>query len=131
MRNDIRVLVLGTGQMGSGIARLLLVKRGLALVGVLGRRAQRAGMDVGAAIGLGRDLGMAVSADLAALIERARPDIAIQATCSRVADAMAEITTLVRHGVNVISIAEEMAYPACSSPAFAEELHWLAVAQGV
>jgi 4-hydroxy-tetrahydrodipicolinate reductase len=131
MRGDIRVLVLGTGQMGAGIARLLLVKPGLALVGAFGRRAQRAGMDVGAAIGLGRDLGLALSADLAALIERAQPDIAIQATCSRVADAMAEITTLVRHGVHVISIAEQMAYPACSSPAFADELHWLAVSEGV
>jgi 4-hydroxy-tetrahydrodipicolinate reductase len=44
---------------------------------------------------------------------------------------MAEITTLVRHGVHVISIAEEMAYPACSAPVLAEQLHWLAVANGV
>jgi len=131
MRDNIRVLVLGSGQMGAGIARLLLRKPGMVLVGVFGRRAGRAGVDAGAAIGLGRELGMAVSADLAALIERARPDIAIQATCSRVADAMGEITTLVRHGVHVISIAEEMAYPVVSAPAFAEELHWLAVAQGV
>jgi hypothetical protein len=131
MRNDIRVLVLGTGQMGSGIARLLLDKPGFELVGVFARRAARAGMDVGAAIGLGRNLGIPVSVDLAALVEQARPDIAIQATCSRVADAMGEITMLVRHGVHVISIAEEMAYPACSSPAFAEELHWLAVSKGV
>ncbi len=131
MRNDIRVLVLGTGHMGSGIARLLLQKPGFELVGAFARRAQRAGMDVGAAIGLGRDLGMPVGVDLAALIAQARPDIAIQATCSRIDDAMAEITTLVRHRVHVISIAEEMASPACSSPAIAEELHWLAVAQGV
>jgi 4-hydroxy-tetrahydrodipicolinate reductase len=131
MRDDIRVLVLGTGQMGAGIARLLLAKPGFALVGAFGRRAERAGMDVGAAIGLGRDLGIAVGVELAALIERAQPDIAIQATCSRLADAMGEITMLVRHGVHVISIAEEMAYPACSSPAFAEELHWLAVSKGV
>ena len=117
--------------MGSGIARLLLDKRGVALVGAFARRAERAGMDVGAAIGLGRDLGLPVGVDLAALIERARPDVAIQATCSRISDAMAELTTLVRHGVHVISIAEEMAYPACSSPAFADELHWLAVARGV
>ena len=131
MRDDVRVLVLGTGHMGSGIARLLLDKRGVALVGAFARRAERAGMDVGAAIGLGRDLGLPVGVDLAALIERARPDVAIQATCSRISDAMAELTTLVRHGVHVISIAEEMAYPACSSPAFADELHWLAVARGV
>jgi hypothetical protein len=131
MRDDIRVLVLGTGQMGSGIVRLLLVKPGLELVGAFARRAARAGMDIGAAVGLERDLGIPVGVELDTLIERVRPDVAIQATCSRIDDAMAEIATLVRHGVHVISIAEEMAYPACTSPAFAEELHWLAVAQGV
>jgi hypothetical protein len=131
MRDDIRVLVLGTGQMGAGIARLLVGKPGLKLVGAFARRAERAGMDVGAAIDLGRDLGITVGVELAALIERAQPDIAIQATCSRIVDAMGEISMLARHGVHVISIAEEMAYPACSSPAFAEELHWLAVSEGV
>ena len=117
MRDDIRVLVLGTGQMGAGIARLLVVKPGLKLVGAFARRTERAGMDVGAAIDLGRDLGITVGVELAALIERAQPDIAIQATCSRIVDAMGEITMLARHGVHVISIAEE--------------LHWLAVSKGV
>jgi 4-hydroxy-tetrahydrodipicolinate reductase len=44
--NLIRVLVLGTGQMGSGIARLVLKKHGLHLVGAYGRRRDRAGMDL-------------------------------------------------------------------------------------
>jgi 3-hydroxyacyl-CoA dehydrogenase len=37
MRDPIRVAVLGTGQMGSGIARLVLEKQGLTLVGAYGR----------------------------------------------------------------------------------------------
>ncbi len=131
MRDHIRVLVLGTGQIGSGIARLLLLKQGLELVAAYGRRPERAGLDVGETIGLGRTLGISIGTDLPALIERTRPDIAIQATCSRVVDAMAEITALVRQGIHVISIAEEMACPACSSPTFAEEIHWLAVSKGV
>ena len=131
MRDDIRVLILGTGQMGSGIARLVLEKQGLALVGTYGRRAERAGMDLGQAIGLDRDLGIAVSGDLPGAIEQARPHLAIQATCSRLNDAMDEITTLVRHGVHVISIAEEMACPAAEAPALAGELHQLAIDNGV
>jgi len=131
MRDAIRVLVLGTGQMGSGIARLVLEKQGLVLAGAYARRATRAGMDVGQAIGLGRNLGTPVSGDLAAAIERSLPQVAIQATCSSIADAMGEIALLVRNGIAVISIAEQMAFPACSSPAFAEEIHWLAVSRGV
>jgi len=131
MRDAIRVLVLGTGQMGSGIIRLVLDKQGLEFAGAFARRASRAGLEVGQAIGLERDLGIRVSTDLAKVIEQGRPHVAIQATCSSIDDAMGEIALLVRYGVPVISIAEQMAYPACSSPAFAEEIHWLAVSRGV
>ncbi len=131
MRNMIRVLLLGSGQMGSGIARLLLNKQGVELVGVYVRRAERAGMDVGTAIGLDRELGITLDADLEALIDHAQPDVAIQATCSRIKDAMAEISTLVDHGVSVISIAEQMAYPVTASPAIAEQIHWHAHSNGV
>jgi 4-hydroxy-tetrahydrodipicolinate reductase len=131
MSQPIRVLILGTGQMGSGIARLVLEKPGLVLVGAYGRRAERAGMDLGRAIALERDLGLPISADLTSVIGQSRPHLAIQATCSKLHDAMEEITTLVRHGVHVISIAEEMADPSCTSPVLAEELHRLAIAHGV
>lgn len=131
MRNPVRVLILGTGQMGSGIARLVLQKAGLELVGAYGRRVHRAGVDIGQAIGLDRALNIPISVDLERVISEARPEIAIQATCSTALDALPEISTLLRHGVNVISIAEEMAYPRQRSPAIAEELHWQAVKQGV
>ena len=127
MREAIRVAVLGTGQMGSGIIRLVLDKKGLEFVGAYARRAGRAGLDVGRVIESDTDLGIRVSTDLVRLIEQAQPHVAIQATCSGIDDAMGEVAILVRHGVRVISIAEQMASPACSSPAFAEEIHWLAV----
>ena len=63
MDNRIRVIVLGTGRMGSGIGRLVLEKQGLELVGAYGRRKQRAGMDLGRAMELGRDLNMPIKAD--------------------------------------------------------------------
>jgi len=129
MRDAIRVLVLGTGQMGSGIARHVLEVPGLELVGAYGRRRQRAGSDLGRAIGL-RDLGIAIDADLPAAAERTRPDVAVQATCSRLDDAWPEIAVLLRAGVGVVSIAEEMAFPACRSPAIAAEMRDLAVAGG-
>ena len=81
MRDIIRVLILGTGQMGSGIARLVLEKQGLQLIGAYARRAERAGMDLGR-IGLERDLGIPVSGELSTVIEQAQPHVAIQATCS-------------------------------------------------
>ena len=131
MQHFIRVLVLGTGQMGSGIVRLILEKQGLQLVGVCGHRVDWQGKDIGRLIGLDRDINIQVNIDLPTLIEKTRPHVAIQATCSRLEDTKDEIATLVRHGIHVISIAEEMAFPACTSPAIAEQLHALAVANGV
>lgn len=129
--DPIPVVVLGCGQMGSGIARLILTKQGLALVGVYGKRKERAGMDVGQAIGLNRQLEVRLSTDLTAMLEQTRPRIAIQATCSRLTEAWEEIVTLVRHGVHVISIAEEMAYPEASAPQIAMELRRLALKHAV
>lgn len=127
MQDGIRVLVLGTGQMGSGIARLVLQKQGLQLVGAYARRAERAGMDLGQAIALGRELGIRVGGDLSSVIAQTRPHVAIQATCSRLIDAIDEINILVKHGIHVISIAEEMAYPAAEAPSQAGALHQLAI----
>ena len=129
--NPIRVLLLGTGQMGAGITGLLRTRQGLKLVGAYGRRAHRAGMDLGQAVGLEQKLGIPISNNLTMLIEQCRPDVAIQATCSKIVDAADEIRTLVQHSVHVVSIAEEMAYPACSAPAFAKEIHDLALSRKV
>lgn len=99
--NPIRVLLLGTGRMGSGIARLITEKRGLELVGAFGRQRDHSGVDLGRSIGLDRDLRVPISNDLVNTIKTTKPQIAIQATCSRLADAWEEITTLVGQGVHV------------------------------
>jgi hypothetical protein len=131
MSAPIKTVVLGTGQMGTGIIRLLLQKPGLELTGVYGRRAQRAGLDVGQLLGQQQMIGLQLIRDLPTLLSQTRPHVAIQATCSRVTQAMDEITTLLRHGVNVISIAEEMAYPAYAAPDAAHTIHTLALNNGV
>lgn len=129
MEKSVRVLVLGTGNMGAGIARLVLEKKGLKLVGAFARRRDRGGADMGQMIGLNRDLGTAVHSDIERAVLDTRPDVAIQATCSRLDDAWREIEILLRHGVATVSIAEEMAFPACRCPAIAEEMHHLAVSR--
>lgn len=131
MREPIAVLVLGTGQMGSGIARLVLRKRGLRLAGAYCRRQRRAGTDLGIAIGVEKTLGLPLDHDLSHLLTTTRPDIAIQATCSRAEEAWGEIEQLLIRGVNVISIAEEMAYPCYAAPALAERMDKLARSHGV
>jgi 4-hydroxy-tetrahydrodipicolinate reductase len=117
--------------MGCAIARLVHEKQGLELAGAYGRRAHRAGADLGKVIGLSQELGLAVDSDLEDLIRRAKVHVAIHATCSTLDDAWPEISVLLRHGVAVISIAEEMAYPFCYSATIADEMDRVARAQRV
>ena len=117
MADSIRVLILGTGRMGSEMARCVLDTPGLELTGAYGKRRERAGDDLGRVTGLGRDLGVSIDVDLRNAVARTRPDVALQATCSSLDDAWPEIAVLLREGVSIVSIAEEMAYPACRSPA--------------
>ena len=127
MEDKLKVAVLGTGQMGSGIVRLLIRKRGLEIVGVYARRADRAGVDVGEAIGHGTKIGVELTNDLPGMLSSAKPDVVIQATCSRVEQAAVEIKTAVQGKANVISIAEEMAYPSYEAPGLSEEIRKLAM----
>ena len=131
MQEPVRVLVLGTGKIGTGIAQLVLSKPGLELVGAFGRRSKRDGLDLGQAIGLGQELGIEISSDLPRVLDESRPHVAIQATCSTVADAIGEVSTLLHRNVHTISIAEEMAYPAAGSPETARDLDRLARVHGV
>ena len=55
MRDSIRVVISGTGQMGSGIARMVHAKPGLELVGAFAKRADWRGRDLGEVIGLDFD----------------------------------------------------------------------------
>jgi hypothetical protein len=128
--DPLRILLLGTGHMGCGIARLVLEKPGLALVGAFARRPSRAGTDLASALDLDEPLGLAIRGDLAALVEECRPDVAIQATCSRLDDAEPEIATCLERGVDTLSIAEEVAWPCAYSPRWAVRMDRLAREHG-
>ncbi len=131
MDEKIRVVVLGAGQMGSGMIKLLLEKQGVDLVGVYDQRAEHAGTHLREAIGLGSATGVSLTGDLLKLLEETRPHVALQATCSKVVQAVGDIMLLLNHGANVVSIAEEMSYPACESPGSAQKIHALALEKGL
>jgi 4-hydroxy-tetrahydrodipicolinate reductase len=126
MSDPIKIVVWGTGQMGSGIIKLVRQKKGMVLSGVISARKERDGMDVGTVIGEEKPIGLSISADAVGVLRKVKPDIVFQATCSRVVDAYPEIEAILSAGANVISIAEEMSFPRASSPDLAEKIEKLA-----
>ncbi|MBC7195420.1 MAG: NADP-binding protein, partial [Caldisericia bacterium] len=123
------VAVYGTGAMGSGIISLILEKENLKLVGVVSKRKERVGLDVGEILGRER-LGIKITDDPIKVIEKG-VDVFIHATCSRVKDAYPEIVPIVKNRVNVITIAEEMSYPWRASKDLADSLDSISKEAGV
>ncbi|GAI45202.1 unnamed protein product, partial [marine sediment metagenome] len=60
----------GLGPIGSAVARHVIERAGLELVGGVDIDPVKVGKDVGEAIGLGRHLGFVVAEKLAQLLER-------------------------------------------------------------
>jgi len=122
----VRVAVLGTGQMGTEVGRIVAGKLGMELVALISKRPERAGLCAAEVLGLGPPSGLLVTTDLAETIEATQPDIVVQTTCSTLVAAEPELVTCIEHGCDVVSIAEELAWPWAGSPEWADAIDALA-----
>lgn len=109
MKKNIRAVVVGCGNMGRIGVRYLLEK-GIEIVGAYGVNPKTLGADLGLHAGLGRELGIRISSDLDELLEETKPDVAVHAMYSTMADNEAVFTTLLRHGVNIVTTCDDSHY---------------------
>jgi 4-hydroxy-tetrahydrodipicolinate reductase len=116
--------------MNTIIAGMLLDK-GVEIVGAIARSPEKVGRDLGDLIGIGRELGVIVSADAAAVFEATRPDIAVIAVNSYLTDAVVQLRICAEHGVNAVNpVRGDALYPWETSPELAAELDALAKSTG-
>ncbi|TYB87271.1 MAG: NADP-binding protein [Kosmotoga sp.] len=125
-----RVLVWGLGAMGTGIARNVFSKKYLRLVGAVEINKEFIGKDIGAVIGE-EEYGAKIYNDPEKAINETNPDVVIIATNSFMKEVEPKILLVLNHSVNVVTIAEEMAYPFYSHPESSEIIHNTAVRNGV
>jgi hypothetical protein len=133
MLPKVRVVQWGLGSMGSGIVKLLLNKEGIELVGAIAHRDTKIGKDLGEVLGLEKKIGVIVSSESdPSQAWRGRDvDVLLHATCSTVKEAFPQIRKAIEDGLNVISSAEELAYPDAQNPERAKEIDRLAKKHGV
>jgi hypothetical protein len=127
---ELRAVVYGVGHM-NGIITRLMVEKGVTVVGAIARSPEKVGRDLGELVGLGRDLGVVVSDDADAVLAETRPDIAMIAVNSYLADQYQHLERCARHGVNALTLAEEALFPWQTAPGPAARLDELARAGGV
>jgi 4-hydroxy-tetrahydrodipicolinate reductase len=120
--------------MGGGIARLLASRDSAVVVGAIDSDPAKIGRSLGEVIGEPSAYpGVIVSGDPVSVLEGEGRDaqVVVVATGSFLRDVSGQILLAVRHGKNVISIAEEMAYPMAADPDIARRIDELAKEHGV
>ena len=119
----IRVIQYGLGAMGSMMAKLILQKRDLELVGVIIKSPEKHGKDLGDVLNLKKKTGILCTNKPEELLQEEKADILLHAAVSYVPEVWNQIKPAVKAGINVITIAEEMGYPFLKYPALSKEIH--------
>lgn len=128
---NIRVILWGLGAMGSGMAKdLLLNKKGVEIVGAIGSNPAKIGKDLGESLGIGRNLGISISDNPAAVL-KTPADIVLLSTSSFTKEVLPQLKLIAEAGKNIVTIAEQMAAPQAQSPDLAEEIDQIARKNGV
>ncbi len=126
----IRIVCYGLGAVGSLVAKSLLQKRGVQIVGAIDIDKGKVGKDLGEVLELDNRLGIFVSSDVENVMSKARCDVVVHATGSFLRDIYQQIAPLAKYGTSVISTCEELAYPYLSEPALTRKLDALGIKHG-
>jgi 2,4-diaminopentanoate dehydrogenase len=111
MGKGLKVVQVGLGPIGQGIARLALETEGLQLVGATDPSPDLAGKDLGTVLGLPRKLRIKVDGNPERFVRKARADVAILCTSSSLKAIKPQVLALVQRRLNVVTTCEEMAFP--------------------
>jgi len=127
----VRVIIWGLGAMGSGIADMLLKKKGVEIVGAVGR-----GAKIGKSMydyikterGSRKDVIIGSYEDV---IKEKAADIVLICTDSFTKGVFDKVKYCLEKKINVISSAEQMAYPKAAEPELTKQMDEIAKANGV
>jgi len=128
---NVKVIIWGLGAMGSGMAEMLLKKKGVDIVGAVGR-GNKVGKSMYDFLSVERenrpDVIVGTPEDV---IKEKAADVVLCCTDSFTKTAFDRLKFVLEKKINVVSSAEEMAYPMAQSPELAKELDKIAKENGV
>jgi 4-hydroxy-tetrahydrodipicolinate reductase len=124
MADNIRVIQYGLGPIGSAVARHVIERAGLELVGGVDIDQAKVGRDVGEVIGLGEPLGLVVADTLDGSLKQAggNAEVALHTTSSYFDLFRDQLSEILEAGLDIVSTAEELSYPWLSHAAEAAEV---------
>jgi len=129
---NINVVIWGFGAMGKGMAEMLLTKKGVSITGVCDLHPDLVGKPLYEVLEMKKNDAnqTLISEDINSLLNKEKCDIVLLATDSFTRKAFPKMKLVLEKGINVISTAEEMAYPKAQEPELSDELDRIAKEHG-
>lgn len=124
------VVIYGLGYIGREIAKTVLQNRSLELMGAIDIDPRLIGRDVGEILGQG-SIGVYVEKDAEKILKEVKPEIVLHATGSFLNIVYSQLERVIKHGANIVSTCETLAYPWFRYPELASKLDKLAKKHGV
>lgn len=128
--NKTRVIHYGLGPIGVGVAKLIAQRNDMQIVGAIDIDPQKVGEDFGALLD-GHTLGVTISADARAVLDKDKADIVVLTTSSSLRKIMPQLRQIAEAGLRVISTCEELSYPPAHNADLVGELDALAKRCGI
>jgi 4-hydroxy-tetrahydrodipicolinate reductase len=130
MQEQVRIIQYGLGPIGSAVARHVVERPGLELVGCVDIDPAKHGRDAGEVIGLDHALGFGVGKSLAQVLERTQAEVAIHTTSSYFDLFKDQIVEILEAGLDIVSTAEELSFPWPANAQEAAEIDAVATRTG-
>ncbi|SDE17331.1 2,4-diaminopentanoate dehydrogenase [Sporomusa acidovorans] len=128
MKRKVRVVVWGLGSMGSGIARMMLGKKGFTIVGAIDMDPKKVGKKLYEIleIAANEDNSCTVTENAEDVIKKGFADVCLLATASFTKVVFPQIKMAAEAGMNIVTTAEEMSYPRVVDPELSDEMDRIA-----
>ncbi|WP_032122325.1 2,4-diaminopentanoate dehydrogenase [Clostridium amazonitimonense] len=128
MKEKIRVVIWGLGSMGSGIANMILGKKGFKIVGAIDMDPNKVGKKLYEILGVeeNEDNCCIVTKEPSEVIKRDFAEVCVIATASFTRVVFPLIKMAAEAGMDIVTTAEEMSYPRAQEPKLSEEMDKIA-----
>ncbi|WP_441000339.1 NAD(P)H-dependent amine dehydrogenase family protein [Fodinibius sp. SL11] len=117
----IKVIQLGLGPIGQRLARYLVERDGIQIVGGVDPDPKKVGKDVGILAGF-EDLGIPISPTLEECSATDSADVAVISTVSSLQKMESQIKEVVDYGLDIVSTCEELSHPWQTQPRIAQSI---------
>ena len=130
---NIKVVIWGFGAMGKGMADMLLTKKGVEITGVCDLHPDLVGNSIFNVLEEKQNNHpeVIVTNNIDELLDKNNCDVVLLCTDSFTKKAFPKIVKVLKNKINVISTAEEMAYPKAQEPELSSQLDIIAKENGV